>query len=220
MKNDGRFTAKLTTGLTIAVMGGLLAACSGSNGGFNDPIEDAVGDPLVMMGLRVDPNKKEIEYGPRSPLVMPAPNAAGDLPPPIASTDNYGAQWPQDPDELRKQQEEELRKAAQKEKVRDVEYASKAMSPEELDQWGRNYGRTNGAGVVIQPHGGKDEIKTVSPRELLDRRKDTSSLRSEPPRTSLNEPPPGYRTPAPPAEGEAPPPEKKSLFQKLFGKSS
>lgn len=218
MKCDDRFRARVATLLAVGVAGVSLAACSSSNSGFSDPIEDAIGDPLVMMGLRVDPNKEEIEYGPRSPLVMPAPAQTQDLPPPVARTESFGAQWPDDPDERAKREAEAMRQAAREEKVRDVEYASTSMTPDELDEWGRMHGRTNGAGITLGPRG-REQNKTVNPRELLDRRADPNELRSEPPRTSLNEPPPGYRTPAPPVDGEAPVEQKKSLFQKLFGRS-
>jgi hypothetical protein len=221
MKNDGLFRARLTKGFAICVAGGLLAACSsGSNGGFNDPIEDALGDPLVAMGLKIDTAKEGIEYGPRSPLVMPAAQPSQDLPPPVAASASYGEQWPNDPDEARKKQEAELRKAAMHEKPRDLEYASAPMTPGELDEWGRMYGKSNGSGLAVGTQAaGKAEVKTVSPRELLDRRKDPNQLRSEPPRTSLNEPPPGYRTPAPQVEGAEQPEEKKGFFSKLWGNS-
>jgi hypothetical protein len=221
MTDNGRFAARLKVALAVGAVGGLLGACSSSNGGFNDPVEDMLGDPLVMMGLKVDPSKEDIEYGPRSPLVMPSANEERDLPPPMDTTASYGAQWPNDPDEARKRQEAELRAAALNEKPRDVEYVSKPMTPGELDEWGRMYGNTNGSGVAVGPrkYGGKDDNKVVSPRELLDRRKDPNQLKSEPPRTSLNEPPPGYRTPAPPVEGYGEPEKKKGFFARLFNKS-
>ncbi|WP_436642863.1 hypothetical protein [Microbaculum sp. FT89] len=222
MKRDGRFGARLTNGFAICVAGGLLAACSGSSSGFNDPVEDMLGDPLVAMGLKVDPSEETIEYGPRSPLVMPsADQAARDLPPPVAASESYGAEWPTDPDAERRRKEAEMRQAALKEKPRDVEYASEPMTPGELEEWGRMYGRSNGSGVALGPKkpGGKEVAKTVSPRELLDRRKDPNQpLRSEPPRQSLNEPPAGYRTPAPSVEGTGEP-EKKGFFSRLWGNS-
>ncbi len=224
MTDDNRIKARLATGLAVCVAGGLLAACSGSSSGFSDPVEDMLGDPLVMMGLKVDPTKEEIEYGPRSPLVMPGAQPSQDLPPPVAQASNevLSPQWPKDPDVERRKSEAAMRQAALQEKPRDVEYASEPMSPDELDEWGRMYGKSNGSGVALGPKkpGGKEETKTLSPRELLDRRKDPNqALRSEPPRQSLNEPPPGYRTPAPTVDGEAPPPAKKGFFSKLFGNS-
>jgi len=221
MKHDGLIRARLTKGIAICVAGGLLAACSsGSNNGFNDPIEDALGDPLVALGLKVDTGKEAIEYGPRSPLVMPGATPSQDLPTPVAASQSLGEQWPTDPDEARKQEEAKMRKAAMQEKPRDIEYASAPMTPGELDEWGRKYGKTNGSGLQIGSQAaGKAEVKTVSPRELLDRRKDPNQIRSEPPRTSLNEPPPGYRTPAPQVEGYEQPEEKKGFFSKLWGNS-
>jgi hypothetical protein len=220
MSIDRVLTSRLRTGVAACVMGGLLAACSNSNGGFNDPVEDLLGDPLVMMGLKVDPNQETIEYGPRSPLVMPAPTAAQDLPTPHAATTSYGTEWPDDPDEQAKRYEQELRQAALNEKPRDTEYVSKAMTPSELNEWGRKYGNTNGAGVGSTVAPRREENKVVSPRELLDRRDDpTGELRSEPPRSTLSEPPPGYRTPAPPVDGYGQPEEKKGFFARLFNKT-
>jgi hypothetical protein len=223
MKNDGRIGTRLTTGFVICVAGGLLAACSSnSNSGFNDPIEDALGDPLVAMGLKADPNKEEIEYGPRSPLVMPGEQPGQDLPTPMQAgkTEVLEPAWPKDPDAERKKMEAKMREAALQEKPRDVEYASEPMSPQELDEWGRMYGKTNGSGLKVGTKAeGKAENKVVDPRELLDRRKDPNQLRSEPPRQSLNEPPSGYRTPAPPVEGYEQPEKKKGFFSSWFGSS-
>lgn len=210
----------LRPAIAIGIAGVLLGACSGGNSGFSDPIEDMLGDPLVMMGLKVDPNEEEIEYNPRSPLVMPPGSEAQFLPDPRSAQADYGAQWPDDPDVRARREAAALRKAAMDEKPRDTIWASQAMSPEELNAWGRQYGRNNGAGVTVPVRGRREEDKVVDPRELLDRRKDpTGELRSEPARTTLTEPPPGYRTPAPPVEGHAPVEEKKGFFARIFGRS-
>jgi hypothetical protein len=221
MSMNRRFASIVRTGATACIIGGLAAGCSSSNGGFNDPVEDLLGDPLVMMGLKVDPNQETIDYGPRSPLVMPAPAQEQALPPPQATPESFGVAWPNDPDEVAKREEAELRKASMNEKPRDTEYLSKAMTPAELDEWGRRFGNTGGAGAgeIVQPR--REENKVVGPRELLDRRKASSNeLRSEPTRATLAEPPPGYRTPAPPVEGYGNPEEKKKgFFARLFNRS-
>lgn len=216
MSINRRFVSPARAVVAACLIGGFAAGCSKTDGGFSDPIEDAFGDPMVMMGLRVDPNKEEIEYGPRSPLVMPAVAETSDLPAPYEPVESYGEQWPDDPDEVAKRQFKEAQKAAMDEKPRDVEYVSKPMTPDDLNEWGKLYGRQNGAGVIVQPRN-KEENKLVSSRELLDRRLDPKQLsQSEPARATLNEPPPGYRTPAPTVEGYEEPEKKKGFFSRLF----
>lgn len=218
MKNDmssnGRIAATARTVAIVCLIGGFAGACSKSGSGFSDPIEDAIGDPLVMMGLKVDPNDEEIEYGPRSPLVMPTTAENADLPTPYKPTESFGEMWPDDPDERAKREFKEMQKAAMDEDPRDIEYASKPMTPGDLNEWGRMYGRSNGEGLTIAPR--REENKVVSPRELLDRRLDPDKLTAEPERVTLNEPPPGYRTPAPPVEGYGEQEKKKGFFSRLF----
>ncbi|MEJ8571783.1 hypothetical protein [Microbaculum marinum] len=219
MNSTGRMAATAPIVAVVCLIGGLAGACSNSGSGFSDPIEDAIGDPLVMMGLKIDPNKEEIEYGPRSPLVMPTATENAQLPTPYEPTESYGEMWPDDPDERAKREFKAMQKAAMDEKPRDVEYASEPMTPGELDQWGRMYGRRNGAGLAVGTRAdGKAENKVVSPRELLDRRLDPDQLTSEPARVTLSEPPPGYRTPAPPVEGYGETEQKKGFFARLFNR--
>ena len=221
MSSNGRFAATARTVAVVCLFGGFAGACSKSGSGFSDPIEDAIGDPLVMMGLKVDPDKEEIEYRPRSPLVMPSATQNADLPTPYEPNESFGELWPDDPDERAKRQFKEAQKAAMDEKPRDVEYASKPMTPGDLNQWGKMYGRQNGAGLQAGTQAaGKAENKVVSPRELLDRRLDPNQVTSEPTRATLSEPPPGYRTPAPPVAGYGEPEEKKGFFSKLFNRNS
>jgi len=222
MTQDGLVKARLAKGVAICLAGGLLAACQSSNGGFNDPIEDAIGDPLVAMGLKADPNETEIDYDPRSPLVMPAQNQTQDLPPPVAASESYGAQWPSDPDVERRKQELKMRQVAAQERPRDVEYLSKPMTPDELDDWGKAYGKVNGAGMRIGPNerAPREEKKVASPAEMARSKPGAGDLpEAEPPRTSLVEPPAGYRTPAPTVDGAEEPEKKKNFFQRLWGKS-
>lgn len=212
-----QLVAKVRTVVIVGVIGGLAAACSDSGSGFNDPIEDAIGDPLVMMGLKVDPNKEEIEYGPRSPLVMPAESQTADLPAPYDPPDSYGELWPDDPDERAKREFKEMQKAALDVDPRDVEYP-KPMMPSELRAWGQENGRTTNGGTTEATL--REVNKTVGPRELLDRRADPNKLRSEPARATLTEPPPGYRTPAPPVAGYDETEEKKGFFSNWFKRGS
>lgn len=219
MRYDRGMVSKVRTAAAACALGGLVAACSSGNSGFSDPVEDLLGDPMVMLGLRVDPNEEEIEYGPRSPLVMPPSADAQFLPDPRQPSAEYGAAWPDDPDVRARRETAELRKAAQKETPADVQWASKPMTPEDLNAWGSQYGRQNGAGMGSPERIRREDDKVVSSRELLDRRSDPNELRSEPPRATLTEPPPGYRTPAPPVEGAEPVEEKKGFFSRLFGRS-
>lgn len=218
---DRKLVSVLRSVTVVATVGAFAAGCGQSGSGFSDPIEDALGDPMVALGLRVDPNEEEIEYGPRSPLVMPAETAAADLPTPYDPVETYGVNWPDDPDERAKREYAAMKKAAAEAEPEDFDEYSYVMSPQELNEWGRMYGRQNGAGFGSSTADGREVDKVVDPRELLDRRKnDTELLRSEPARVELTDPPAGYRTPAPPVDGsELPEEKKKGLFGRLFNRS-
>ncbi len=201
-----------------------LAACSGSGleTAMKDPMEGLIGDsdPMVALGLRADPNAEEIEYRPRSPLVVPKDDAA--LPPPQQRAEGYGADWPQDPDEARRQKLREARAAASAETTKDVENASTAMTPEQLRDWSRSTGGHGVASGGSYEPAGIETSRPVSPRDLLDRKKDPNARlsRAEPAREDLTDPPPGYRTPAANPDGTIPatePKKKKNFFARLFG---
>ena len=141
----------------------------------------------------------EIDYRERSPLVVPP---SRDLPSPdkTAATANNPA-WPVDAD-IKRRKEESKRKRDRR--PANPEDEARALMPNELE-----LGRKAGAGRV-QPGRTptENEAARLSPNDLGYKGGLWSSLFStpknepvpfagEPPRTSLIEPPTGYRTPSP-----------------------
>ena len=210
------FRVLLLAGATLA-----LAACSG-NGletAMDDPLDGLIGgDPMVALGLRADPNVEEIEYGPRSPLVVPGD--ASTLPPPRQASDDLGASWPDDPDARARRERREARIALANAEVVNTDRTDLTLSPQELDAWAAgNPARTTREPGRVPQAEQQERDKTVNPRELLDRRADPTQLsRAEPVRRSLAEPPAGYRTPAPAADGtiNVPPPKEESFLDKIL----
>lgn len=89
----------------------LLAGCGGldRNGQFReDPLQGLeqkiVGGALVSAGL-IAPPREKITYTPRAPLALPPPQTANKLPVPEDGTrvEASLANWPVDPDEVRKE---------------------------------------------------------------------------------------------------------------------
>jgi hypothetical protein len=155
------------------------------------------------LGLR-DPNAPTIDYRERSPLVVPP---SRDLPPPQAKASPKNPAWPNDPDVSR------ARKAADKKKLNTgnastaLENQGRPISPDEL-----NKGSVTGSVQSNRsnaPASGADG-RPVAPSELgyfgglfsgrawgfAPYQEETGTFTSEPPRSQLTEPPPGYQTPS------------------------
>ena len=139
----------------------------------------------------------DIDYRERSPLVVPPTR---DLPQPAqtAAATNTPA-WPVDSDVKRRKEEAKARKQARR--VQSDNEEGRALRPDEL-----NVGRKPGAGRVA----GKPtpEQDRMSPNDLGYKggmwsnmfgfkKEEPVPFAGEPPRTSLIEPPTGYRTPSP-----------------------
>lgn len=157
---------------------------------------DLVGSPLALVGLRGSGDDEEIEYGPRSPLVMPPET---ELRPPEERVADRGPDWPDDPDVRARRVRSEMRRAAREETVRDVEFASAPMTRRELDEWGERYGRVDDSPYV---HSRRRPNEALTPEELAARSSDDdeAEMRAEPPRRRLTDPPAGFRRPAETAE--------------------
>lgn len=214
---DGRYDkspAVRAGALTIAAL--LVAGCAGNaleTGGTEASAQDLLGDPLVVMGLKADPNQEFIEYNPRSPLVMPSDSS---LPAPTQQA-ALGPEWPDDPDVRAARQIEEMRRAASQQGVEEVENASRAMSRSELEEWGRRYGRVDTN--QRQATRTRREPDNLWSREQLARGEvDPNAPIPVPQRSALTEPPTQYRVPAEGAEGYTPSePKKKGWFARMMG---
>lgn len=190
----------------------LLAGCMGGNSlQTSGPSLDPLGDPLVLIGLREDPDREVIEYGPRAPLVIP--NSA-ELPPPEQQVVEARADWPDDPDVRARRFNEEQRRAAARQGVRDFEEASRPMTRGELDEWGRRFGRVSGNEATASR---RQDSEQMHPDELAARTADPDDVSyMEPPRRRLTDPPSGYRRRADTGEPEVE--EEGGLLSGLFGR--
>ncbi len=110
MTSTSRFSAVpalFATALVLAGCGGI-----GADGRFReDPIGDIeqqlIGNTLAGIGL-IPRQRERIDYSPRAPLAMPPRGQAGQLRSPEDRTDitASAANWPRDPDEMRRQREQ------------------------------------------------------------------------------------------------------------------
>ena len=141
-----------------------------------------------------------IDYRERSPLVVP-PKL--DLPPPAASSTEVKApNWPKDPDEARRKAAIAARKKA---KPNEIE-AARPLIPSELNvaKTAPSGGRTQNPDWDVP--GGEPGMNILSPSQLGfegrfsslfgGNKTEMKEFKSEPPRGSLTEPPPGYQTPS------------------------
>jgi hypothetical protein len=136
-----------------------------------------------------------IEYGERSPLVVPPTR---DLPPPAADAAPAVPNWPKDPDIRRRAQA----KATEKPKPHPdyVVDSSRPLRPDELNAAGAaTTGAANGPHSADYPEQDYQPPKNnIFSFDLFNRNKpEYGTFTGEPTRTSLTDPPPGYLTPSP-----------------------
>jgi hypothetical protein len=182
---------------------GICPVRGGGTGAFaNDQDEDEAFDTKIIRqflhGLGLRRGESGIDYRERSPLVVP-PQL--NLPSPeTGSVTEKTAAWPVDPDVKRAKEQ----RAARKKPRKDIE--SEESRPELPDQLGPRAATTPASQrPTTEPY--KDptvpstagELKTkniFTLDNLWGKKQETATFTSEPPRTSLTEPPVGYRTPA------------------------
>lgn len=154
---------------------------------------------MEAIGLR-GPGSEGIEYRERSPLVVPP---SRDLPPPETEAAVPNPAWPSDLDVKRRK---EIAEARKNRKPFSVEDEMRPLSREELDK-GRTTRRATGPNSEMEK-----AINPSSPSELgytgnifskmfssfgVGSKEEVATFDREPPRTTLTDPPAGYRTPAP-----------------------
>ena len=166
--------------------------------------EQIIHNILTGLGLQ-DPNAPQPTYEERPPLVIPK----GDTLPPPQSAGSVIANnpaWPKDPDIQR------AKALAKRDKNRDVQaemlrennqllpdqLGPKGQGPRPIGRPDNSRGDISGRGKVMSPSelgytGGLFSNMFGSDKD--DQR--TAQFTSEPARTSLTEPPPGYQTPSP-----------------------
>ena len=187
----------LAAGLGAVVMIG----CLGSGARAEDDEEDVPLDVKVLrnvlhvLGFRRD--EGNIDYGERSPLVLPP---SLELPPPEkGSAAQKTAAWPVDPDVKRAK---ELKAARRKPQSHVDGVDDRPLLPSQ-------YGST----APPRRRAGDSEVKSAEEaarpstltelgskslfKSLLAPKEEYSTFAGEPPRSSLIDPPAGYRTPSP-----------------------
>jgi hypothetical protein len=202
MTNPG-WTYRLSRIAAAGLLGFALAGGASSGAFANEQDDDEAFDTKIIRqflhGLGLRRGETGIDYRERSPLVVP-PQL--NLPSPeTGSVTEKTAAWPVDPDVKRAK---EMR-AARKKPRKDIE--TEESRPELPDQLGPRAARVPaGQRPTAEPY--KDPTVPSTAGELktkniftLDNlwgkdRRETATFTAEPPRTSLTEPPVGYRTPA------------------------
>lgn len=202
MTNPG-WTYRLSRIAAAGLLGLSLAAGAGSVASANDQDDDEAFDTKIIRqflhGLGLRRGENGIDYRERSPLVVP-PQL--NLPSPeTGSITEKTAAWPVDPDVKRAK---EMR-AARKKPRKDLE--AEESRPELPDQLGPRAATTPASQrPTAEPY--KDPTVPSTAGELKTKniftldslwglhKQETATFTSEPPRTTLTEPPAGYRTPA------------------------
>jgi len=198
--------------LSAVVLGvGLLMATAAARAGDDDEDDKTFEEKIiegVMKGMgATNMENSSIDYRERSPLVVP-PKL--DLPKPAAAAaDKPAPNWPQDPDEKRRKAAIAARKKDRndhRDATQAANDASRPVMPSEL-----NVARTRPDPDSVKT---SDSLKLgdpggspLSPSQLgyeggfmgmfKGNKVESTEFKSEPPRASLVQPPPGYQTPSP-----------------------
>jgi hypothetical protein len=212
MPQEPLTSRKLTRALLAACAAVLIVTATAGFARAEDDDEDVPYDTKVLRGIMSGLGLKRtdepgIEYRERSPLVVP-PNR--DLPPPeVTGSTPKAANWPVDPDENRRKEAVKARKKAASINYQ-VEDEGRAMSPKDLTPGAATAGRQptpqTGRGTVKEKEAG-DRMSVFDLGYKGDLfgwkslfggdKEEVAKFESEPPRTSLVQPPAGYRTPSP-----------------------
>jgi len=187
-------------GLAAALAMGM--ACASASvaraGDYDDPSGTSFTSKVLKAIGLPDPDhpEYEINYGERSPLVVP-PNR--NLPAPIATDKPPAPNWPQDPDIKKRQAGKTEKPAPASDPIMEE---GRPLRPDELMPKGsRSSAASSSPG--IEPKQGKGLLS-------FDwfRKEEYGTFTGEPPRASLTDPPPGYQTPSPDQPYGIPPDRK------------
>jgi hypothetical protein len=199
-----KFQSKPRRGrVVLAIMLGamVMVGCSAlSARAADDEDQPSLFDKMMhALGLRND-NDLGIEYRERSPLVLPTGQA---LPPPeVNKLPSKAEGWPDDPDIKRAR----ARKEAERKRGREDPDLVRPLTPAQLNvpgaasrrsrPDGRDTGSVEAESRPMSPYalGSKNPFTSSS---IWAPKEEYATFAGEPPRTTLTEPPAGYRTPSP-----------------------
>jgi hypothetical protein len=191
--------AAMATALTALLLcAGAAAARAGDDDTDTQGSHTSVYDKVLqVIGVAGGNN---IEYGERSPLVVPPTR---DLPPPAADVAPAVPDWPKDPDLAQRAKA----KTKQKRKPQPdyVVESSRPLRPGELNVPGIFTGSTGSRPSNADPDAQQVNPAITQPNQkslfsfgLFNSNKtEYATFTGEPPRGSLTDPPPGYLTPSP-----------------------
>lgn len=187
--------ALLATFLVLAPAPAVLAA--------DEEEEESIETKFIKALLGIS-NQDSIDYRERPPLVVP-PNL-DRLPAPEANALVNSPAWPKDPEVVERQKR---RQAAKTQRRKSFEEEGRTLTPAELDVVGRARPGSQRPNPTGPQDAETDGARVLRPTELgskgnliADLFKDTSkpeqaTFTREPERSSLVQPPAGYRTPSP-----------------------
>ena len=196
-------------------IGGALPALALDDDGKEPPWKTL----FSLTGLGGKETDAEIDYRDRAPLVLPPKSGAG-LRPPLEAGPQRGANWPQDPDVLRRAKAI----ADAKVPVKSIGNGSTQMSKDELLA-----GRTSGPAPIFNPATDSYNGRVwLNPDVIRSQQREVKGKESvlavgiEPDRQNLTQPPPGYRKPTKDVKVTLSKPQgaddgvgQRSFFQKL-----
>jgi len=160
----------------------------------------------IMKGLGLKRDGEAIEYRERSPLVLPPSKELTQLPPPEAVNAKKSPDWPDDPDLKRVKQR---REAERKRKPPEPGVDDKPLAQDKLTAGGPLPAPTGSKAGEAPGRSAEGNAAPSSNAELGSKgitsmfsglwapKEEYTAFTGEPQRSSLTEPPPGYRTPSP-----------------------
>jgi hypothetical protein len=161
----------------------------------------------IMKGLGLKRDGEAIEYRERSPLVLPPGKELNQLPPPETVNAKKSPDWPDDPDLKRARQKKE---AERKRKPMEPGVDDKPLPPNKMTAEGQLPTPTGGKGGEAPGRSiegsaapstnselGSKGIMSMFSSGLWAPKEEYTAFTGEPQRSSLTEPPAGYRTPSP-----------------------
>jgi hypothetical protein len=146
---------------------------------------------------------RSIEYRERSPLVLPP---STELPPPAGEAQPNVANWPVDQDVQRRKQEREARKKEGR-RSKDPEAEARQLRPDQLAPGAGSAAARRGPGGSVETSSRDDNGRRLTAQELGYKgglfgnlfskgETETAKFTGEPERSSLTDPPVGYRSPS------------------------
>ena len=165
--------------------------------GDDDGDESFMSKFMTGLGLKRAIDYNPINYGERSPLVVPP---SRDLPPPIAGGAPASPGWPKDPDVSQRKEAKTKKKTGSNSTYQFLE-DSRPLRPEEMEN-GRKRGQDEGKPAIdveaAQNPSSQAQLGNKKGFFNFDwfKKEEYATFTGEPSRGDLTDPPPGYRTPS------------------------